>query len=113
MGTGSDDHVQAFADTIAAFNAGDSGPFLSLLDEKCNWPGVGTTAGEIKSAFEGLREQGWVRHDVLSVTSSGSLMVELAHNTMADGTTWGVGGVLKFADNGKLIEIHSTDERPG
>jgi hypothetical protein len=112
MGTGTDDQVQAFADTIAAFNAGDS-PFLTLLDEKCNWPGVGTTAGEIKSAFEALRKQGWVRHDILSVSSSGSLMVELGRNTMADGTRWGVGGVLKFAENGKLIEIHSTDEQLG
>jgi hypothetical protein len=113
MTSNNDVHVQAYMDAIAAFNAGDLQPTIDQYNEKCNWPGFGTTRAEIAAALEGYRQMGWVRHDVLSMCSAGALVVGIARNTMADGTSFLVRAAMRFAEDGTVIEVQAlTDDAP-
>ena len=111
VGTGTDRQVQAYMDAVAAFNGGDVEPLMALIDEHCNWPGVGMNKVEIRATIDAARTQGWVRHDVLSAASVGSLMIAIARNTGSDGSTWLAGGVFRFGHDGTMVALHSTEDR--
>ncbi|MFT3851464.1 MAG: hypothetical protein QM733_01775 [Ilumatobacteraceae bacterium] len=57
-------------------------------------------------------DQGWTRHDTISVSGAGSVLVALARNTYADGTTFRVGGVARFDEDGAVFYLVAADENP-
>jgi hypothetical protein len=66
----------------------------------------------IISALQAVRDQGWERHDTLSVQAVGTVMAELAKNSFADGSQFYVAGILRFDEHGKIGYVAAADENP-
>jgi hypothetical protein len=84
--------------------------FGALLHENCVFEHVGTSRDEIMTALQANVDAGWLRHDTVSVHAAGSVLVALARNTDADGSTAYVGGVVRFDDDGKVVYLAAADE---
>ena len=96
---------------VAAWNEDDLGPMSALLTPDCEFPFVGSSRDEIIAFLKQDRADGLVRHDPVSVTVSGSVLVTIARNTHADGSTWYVGGALRFNEDGQVFYMTAVDER--
>ena len=101
----------AWSAAMAAWNEDDYEPLAALMTPDCEFPFVGSSRDEIVAFLKQDRANGLVRHDPVSVTVAGSVLVTIARNTQADGTTWYVGGAARFNDDGQVFYMTAVDER--
>ncbi len=97
---------------VDAFNNGSLKPLSELLAEDCVFEHVGRSRDEIITALQTVRDQGWERHDAISVQAVGSLMTELAKNSYADRSQFYVATSLRFNDDGYIAYIVTANENP-
>ena len=97
---------------VDAFNSGNLEPLSQLLAENCVFEHVGRSRDEIITALQTVRDQGWERHDTISVQAVGSLMTELAKNSFTDSSQFYVATSLRFNDDGNIAYIATANENP-
>jgi hypothetical protein len=103
------EYIQAWMLAVAAFNEGNLEPLADRLAENCDWADVGSSRDEIMQVIKSQRDEGWVRHDVLSIATEGSAMVGIAKNTMADGTSALVSGCFQMDADGRIEKLRHID----
>jgi hypothetical protein len=101
----------AWSAAVAGWNEGDFGPMSALMAPDCIFDHVGTSRDEIIAFLQKERADGQLRHDPVCVTASGSVLVTIARNTFADGSTSFAGGAMRFNDDGQIFYIAAVDER--
>ena len=101
--------IQAWMLAVAAFNEGNLEPLADRLAENCDWADVGSSRDEIMQAIKSQRDEGWVRHDVLSIATEEGAVVGIARNTMADGSSWLVSGCFKLDADGRIEKLRHID----
>jgi hypothetical protein len=97
---------------VDAFNSGDLKPLSQLLAADCVFEHVGRSRDEIITALQTARDQGWERHDTVSVQAVGCLMTELAKNSYADRSEFHVATSLRFNDDGNIVYIATANDNP-
>jgi SnoaL-like domain len=116
MDIDADGHIEAWLNIVAAFNAsGDLGPLMDLLADDCTMDFPGAPAqpkGEIRARLEANREAGWYAYHPVSLAAHGAFLVAVSRNALRDGSTFTVGTVFRFNDEGKIVECRQMSTRP-
>jgi len=107
----SETFTSAWSAAMAAWNDDDYGPLEALMTPDCQFPFVGQSRDEIIASLKQGRADGHVRHDPVTITACGTVLVTIAKNTFADGTTAYVGGAARFNDAGQVFYMTAVDER--
>jgi SnoaL-like domain len=97
----------AWVHMIDALNRSDFEPVAALLDEKCQWEGIGSSKDEIMTFFKSAKEQGWKCHHILSLAAEGDYLSSTARNESTDGSSSPVAGIIGFNSDGKITQMRS------
>lgn len=95
------------------FNQGDVQPLADMLADDCVFHSsvgtVGTTKTEIMDSIRAGRDAGWTGHYPLSVTTGGDFLTGVYRNEYADGTSVIAAGIMRFREDGKIVELRSIE----
>ena len=101
--------VRTYTEAIEALNSGDLVGFGAMLADRCSVmrgnQQIAETREEFVSAISQARERGLIRHDIVSASGHGQVLVSLFHDSFSHGSTVNGGGLLLFNDEGKVIAI--------
>ena len=97
----------AWVQMIDGLNRSDFEPAAALLDEKCQWEGIGSSRDEIMAFFKTTKEQGWKSHHILSLAAEGDFLSSSARNESTDGSFSGVVGIIGFGPDGKITQMRA------
>ncbi len=100
-------HMLAYVQAIDGLNRSDFEPMAALLDEKCQWEGIGSSRDEIMAFFKTGKEQGWKSHHILSLAGEGDYLSSTARNESTDGSFSPAAGIVGFSPDGKITQIRS------
>jgi hypothetical protein len=98
---------------VDRFNEGDLGPLSDMLADDCVFHSslgpVGTTKAEIIATISAGRDAGWTAHYPLGISAAGDFLTGVYRNDYADGSSVIAAAILRFQDDGKIVEIRSIE----
>ena len=110
-----DEHtvIARWGAAVDHFNQGDLQPLADMLAEDCEFRAstgpVGTTRAEIIESLRAGLDEGWTGHYPLGLTAAGNFLAGVYRNEYADGTSVIAAGILRFGDDGKIVEMRSIE----
>ena len=101
--------IEAWERVVAAFNErGDLAPFWDLMADDSTMD-VGTkralSGAELRDRVRALQDAGWVKYELIGSSTAGALVLNVSRNVMRDGSSFLVGAVLRFNDEGRIAEV--------
>src|SRR5262245_33439889 len=113
MGMDGQKVIARWGAVVDRFNEGDLEPLAEMLADDCVFDSsvgpVGTSRAEIISTISAAREAGWTAHYPLGISAAGDFLTGVYRNDYADGTSVIAAGILRFQDDGKIVEIRSIE----
>jgi SnoaL-like domain len=108
-----DKNVARWGRVVDRFNEGDLEPMAAMLAEDCVFHSslgpVGTTRDEIIASIRQAREAGWTGHFPISLSAAGDFLTGVFRNDYADGSSVVAAGILRFRDDGQIVEMRSME----
>jgi hypothetical protein len=98
---------------VSSFNQGDLKPLADLLADNCIFYSsaglLGESRDQIMARLQEGRDAGWTRHSPISVSAAGDFLSSLYRNDFADGTSVIAGGIIRYGEDGSIVELRSLE----